>query len=290
MGDRQPRPVASSMHRLQIEPFVFTANSASAPAESTFRGSIESVTRTGVGTFEVLMKEAFRTYYGALPSVITTGGTKAVVKSVNLDTRIVTVETRKASAVASQVPAYTAGVVVTTHVATLAVAGYVLCVEATAGSSAGVKTIITTGTPGDGQVKVVYTDGVATLTFDTSDAVTAATVLILGTGPTAAYSSLVVASHTVTMSGLVGYVAAVEATAASATGPKAIITTGTPGDGQVKVTYASGVPTLLFDTSDAVTAASVLFIPADVVSEPVVDTTDQVAFTLLVSKSATAIR
>jgi hypothetical protein len=77
----------------------------------------------------------------------------------------------------------------------------------------------------------------------------------LGDGP-AWNTGIAVSSHTVTLP-RAGHVLHVHATTGSSTGPKTIISTGTPGDGQVRVTYSNGIPTLLFDTSDAVTVCSV---------------------------------
>ncbi len=75
-----------------------------------------------------------------------------------------------------KVPAWTTGVVVTTHVATLPSAGFVFAVHATAGGTPGPKQLIQTGAPGAGQVRVDYTAGVPTLTFATAEAVTACAV------------------------------------------------------------------------------------------------------------------
>ena len=52
-----------------------------------------------------------------------------------------------------------------------------------------------------------------------------------------------------------GIVLGVRASAGGVTGPFAIVETGTPTTGQVKVTYSAGQPTLTFAAADAVTAA-----------------------------------
>lgn len=67
---------------------------------------------------------------------------------------------------------------VTTNVVTLASAGLVAAVDGTTGGSAGPKAMVY-GTPGAGQVKVEYTDGVATLTFAGADGITGARVILL---------------------------------------------------------------------------------------------------------------
>ncbi len=287
---RQGREVQSSQHKLRIEPFAFTANNTSAPAETSFEGAIEGVTRTGTGTFEVEIKQAYPTVYGGFPTVTSTAGTKVVVKSIDMDTKIVTVETRRASATAAVTPAWTTAAAVTDDVLALTAAGLILAVDVTAGDTTGPMTILSTGTPATGQVLVEYAAGVPTLTFAADDAVTETSYLTAPVGPNAAWEAVVVASHTVTLTGRKGYVVGVESTAGTDAKYDQIISTGTPGDGQVKVTYSSGVPTLTFNTADAITAANVLFIPMDLVSEPLVDTTETVAFALLCSASAHQIR
>jgi len=69
------------------------------------------------------------------------------------------------------------GVAVAANVATLSRAGAPISVEATAGGSAGAKTIVNSA-PGAGEVQVAFTDGVATLTFAGADAVTECAVLL----------------------------------------------------------------------------------------------------------------
>lgn len=74
----------------------------------------------------------------------------------------------------SPVPTLVTGQAVSSNAATLPSAGYVQQVQATAGTTVGVKTIILSGTPATGQVAVTYSaGGVPTLTFATADAVTA---------------------------------------------------------------------------------------------------------------------
>ena len=71
------------------------------------------------------------------------------------------------------------GLVVTTHVVTLTTIGAVVAVEATTATSAGPKLIQNSAIPGAGAVQVTYSvTGLATLTFNTTDAVTEADVYI----------------------------------------------------------------------------------------------------------------
>lgn len=71
------------------------------------------------------------------------------------------------------------GLTVTTHVVVMTTIGAVVAVEATTATSAGPKLIQNSATPGAGAVQVVYdATGLATLTFNTADAVTEADVYI----------------------------------------------------------------------------------------------------------------
>lgn len=80
-------------------------------------------------------------------------------------------------------PVWTTAIVVSTNVAVLATAGYVVSVEATTATSAGPKEQIQSGSPAAGNVDVAYAaSGVATLTFNAVDAVTACAVAILPKG------------------------------------------------------------------------------------------------------------
>lgn len=80
-------------------------------------------------------------------------------------------------------PLWTTGITVTSHEAVLATAGYVVAVEATAGSTTGPVSQVQDGSPATTEVNVVYAvSGVATLTFATGDAVTACAVVILPKG------------------------------------------------------------------------------------------------------------
>jgi hypothetical protein len=80
-------------------------------------------------------------------------------------------------------PVTQTGIAVASNAATLASAGAVLQVQATAGTSAGIKTVILSGAPSAGQVRVDYTAGVPTLTFNATDAITAASVVQLVQAP-----------------------------------------------------------------------------------------------------------
>lgn len=67
---------------------------------------------------------------------------------------------------------------VTTNEVTLARAGAPIAVEATTATSGGAKQIQYSGSPAAGFVTVAFTAGVATLTFNGTDAVTGARVLL----------------------------------------------------------------------------------------------------------------
>ncbi len=76
----------------------------------------------------------------------------------------------------ANVPAWSSAITVTSHVATINAKVLVVAVHATAGSSAGPKQQISTGTPSAGQVKVEYGATTTTLTFNTSDAITSCVI------------------------------------------------------------------------------------------------------------------
>jgi hypothetical protein len=80
---------------------------------------------------------------------------------------------------AGTAPAWTTGITVTTNVAVLAAASWVLAVHATTGTVTGIINILSTGTPATKQCTITYAAGVATLTFAAGDAVTAIAVLQL---------------------------------------------------------------------------------------------------------------
>lgn len=82
---------------------------------------------------------------------------------------------------AAGVPAWSAELTVTTHVLVLANAGLVLAVDATTATAAGGKIIQSQASPAAGSVQVEYdAAGIATLTFEATDAVTGAKVSQLG--------------------------------------------------------------------------------------------------------------
>lgn len=82
-----------------------------------------------------------------------------------------------------------------------------------------------------------------------------------GKGATGWQEGVVVAADTVTLP-IAGLVVHVEATAAAAAGPQALVT-GVPATGQCQVNYdANGIPTLTFLAADAVTAIAVQQIQA----------------------------
>jgi len=73
---------------------------------------------------------------------------------------------------------WSAELTVTAHAVTLSKRGVPVAVEATTATSAGVKQMQHSGSPGAGYVQVAFTAGVATLTFNATDAVTGARVLM----------------------------------------------------------------------------------------------------------------
>jgi hypothetical protein len=73
-------------------------------------------------------------------------------------------------------PGWSNSISVTSHVATINAKVLVVAVHATAGSSAGPKQQISSGTPSAGQVKVEYGATTTTLTFNTTDAITACVI------------------------------------------------------------------------------------------------------------------
>jgi len=70
------------------------------------------------------------------------------------------------------------GIAVASDAATLTAAGPVMLVEATAGASTGPLLVQSSAAPAQGAVRVVYTDNVATLTFNATDAVTECAVML----------------------------------------------------------------------------------------------------------------
>lgn len=80
-------------------------------------------------------------------------------------------------------PVFTTAIAVVADAVVLATAGYVLAVEATTATAPGPKKQIQSGSPAAGTVDVAYAvSGVATLTFNGVDAVTACAVVILPKG------------------------------------------------------------------------------------------------------------
>jgi predicted secreted protein len=73
---------------------------------------------------------------------------------------------------------WSAELTVASHTVALPRAGVPIAVEATTATSAGVKQLQFSGSPAAGFVRAVFTAGVATLTFNATDAVTKARVLL----------------------------------------------------------------------------------------------------------------
>jgi hypothetical protein len=265
MANRSHYPVQTlTGNALVINLAQFTGNGSSSP--TAFSDLIDSVTRTGAGTYDVVFTDAYPTEvcpmayaYGA------TAGLQARVSAWVAQSKTMTVVTETAGASAGSaaawtsgvavtahaatlasagfvtavhattqdgiVPVWTSGVVVASHTVTLAFAGYVTAVEATTADSTGVTQVQFSAAPAQGFVRVEYSAaGVATLTFNATDNVTACAVQVVRPG--------------VLHQG------------------KRIISTGTPQPGEVKVEYTAGVATLTFATADNVTVAAVTRIPA----------------------------
>jgi hypothetical protein len=78
------------------------------------------------------------------------------------------------------IPAWAAAGTIASHAVTLATPGTVVGVDATTATAGGGKVLQSQATPAAGAVRVQYSAaGVATLTFNTADAVTVAQVLVL---------------------------------------------------------------------------------------------------------------
>lgn len=175
MGSRIARAVETTTHRLRTESVAFTTNNTSAPSSSLFKGPISGVTRTGTGVHRIILKESFPNWLTVIPFCITTAGVRVVVKAQDLDAvggGTIDLETRTQDAGDATDPGYLTAQAVASNAHTAASAGWVTFVEATAGSTTGVFSILRTGTPNTTEVTVTYTSGVPTLTFAAGDAVT----------------------------------------------------------------------------------------------------------------------
>lgn len=278
-------------HKINVATFV--GNTTSSP--TSYNDLVTSVTRTGLGTFDVVLRDKYPTeiapiayVHGATAGLgarvsawVSTAGTLTVVTeragtaaaSAAAWTTAVSVSSHTATLGSAGfvtavhattqdgiVPAWTTGVSVSSHTATLAFAGLVTNVEATAGGSGGVKSIQNSAAPAQGFVRVVYdAAGVATLTFNATDAITATAVQVVRPG----------LLHQ----------------------GKRIISTGTPQPGEVKVEYTAGVATLTFATADNVTVASVQRIPVQTATTATATdpaTTDTVVIEMHVRNSSYA--
>lgn len=179
MANRDTFDIESPRSDVQFVTMVLQGAGAAAlvPADPGGREyDIVSVARTGAGTFDIVMKHAYAQLlcvmagsHGATP------GLHARVEDVDVEAKTMTVvcETFGDGTAA----AYQTGVVVAAHTATLGDAGAVVMVEATTADSTGVKQIQSTAAPAADFVRVTYSSGVPTLTFNATDNVTAATVL-----------------------------------------------------------------------------------------------------------------
>lgn len=83
----------------------------------------------------------------------------------------------------NSVPAWETGIAVSTNVAVMTTAGFVVAVQGTVGNTPGPKGQIQGGSPATLQVDVAYdADGIATLTFNGTDAITECAVVVLPRG------------------------------------------------------------------------------------------------------------
>lgn len=153
----------------------FVTNGTSAVATSTVKGCFATVTRSAVGTFTCTFREKFYKLLDHDVKLITAEGRYACLTAIDVAAKTATIELRgKGGATV-----WRTGVTVTTHVAVMPVKGVVVAVHATTATSAGPKQQLSTGVAAAGQVTVAYTAGVATLTFNTTDAVTACAVVMV---------------------------------------------------------------------------------------------------------------
>jgi hypothetical protein len=141
------------------------------------------LTRLGAGSYRITWDQNPGVFLGAVASLqaATPGdlaGHVVVFDTYDAANRRLDFTLYAVAAAAADVPAYTTGEVVAAHTAVLGAAGRVILVEGTAGDQAGVKTIQSTAAPGEGAVQVEYTAGVATLTFNATDNISEATVLV----------------------------------------------------------------------------------------------------------------
>jgi hypothetical protein len=275
----------------------FTTNGSSAVSASTIKGNIATVTRTDVGTYTLTFREGFTRLLGIRGGeIVGSAGRTLHFTAIDVAAKTATVEirgpgsaaawtaelvvasntvelaaagsvvdvtvitsdipskvpawssaltvtanayahTRAATVVAVQavtsdipsaIPAWSAALAVTTDVLVMSRPGWIVAAHGVAGGTAGPKQMIYSGVPATGEVLVEYdAAGIATLTFnDGTDDITSARVMVID----------------------------------ASLGALKVIHTGTAGPGEVKVTYASGVPTLTFAAGDAVTAARAQFI------------------------------
>ncbi len=154
------------------------------------------------------------------------------------------------------------GETVTSHVWTGPGRGIVVSVEGTTGTSAGVKELQRSATPSAGDVRLQYTAGVPTLTFNTADAITVAAILFIpfATREVAWLDAETVTTNVWTADGK-GDIVAVEGVTGSSVGIKTVQESASPSAGEVTLSFAAGVPTLTFEATDAITVADILFLP-----------------------------
>lgn len=176
MGNRSHFPLAIADDPAGIVLWgEFVTNGTGAVAASTVKGALASVTRSAVGTFSLVFREKFYKLLDRHVAVTTADGRRGIITAIDPAAKTATVELRGNGGAT----VWRTGVTVTTHVAVMPVKGVVVAVHATTATSAGPKQQLSTGTAAAGQVTVTYSAGVATLTFNTTDAVTACAVVMV---------------------------------------------------------------------------------------------------------------
>lgn len=237
---------------------------SSSPSYSTSNGNgrtVDTVARTAHGKYRLTLVQSCHLVCASANVKEDTNASAKVLAVSEASSSFSTIDVGTLVNTNRAPTAWSSSLTVSSHTCDAPDLGYVVAVEATAGSGGlGPCEIISTGTPGAGQVKVEYTGGLATLTFHTASAITGAVLTMVPTFDAAWITGEAVSSHTVTLS-TQGAVIAVDATTGSTTGHMDIISTGTPATGEVLVEYTDGVATLTFATADAVTETSAKVLP-----------------------------
>ena len=159
----------------------FDTNNTSAP--DGIRGTGFTVTRVSAGLYRVRFTnppEYFAQFDSYSAKIHNAVGYEATVTAEDPEDNAGGGAYIDISVKARTIPVETTGVAVSAHVATLAAAGYVVGVTATTATAAGGKIMQSAASPAAGFVRVVYSAaGVATLTFNATDNVTVASVVVI---------------------------------------------------------------------------------------------------------------